>query len=522
MRRRQQKALGWVFLLGILGLWAVPLDRSPDRIHLWEMPIRQFGPWATAAHDGYESGDLISPIVPPPVVNQVSPRWLGVQFIGDSRQHLLHDDLRLTVAKAGKLVVDQRLTEEYNGFVGFRLRHPLAPGTYRASLVAPGFSGSPETWSFTVRKNPIALNRTPSRNVARVLAALNTLRTVMGLSPVAFDASLAAASEAHVLYLARHGYDTPSFHEESSGQTGFTGVNPWDRDLAFGWPEPVAGEVGIETGSPILPEFLVQDLIDTVYHRLALLSDNLESLGLGEHWGDNGSAVMDLGFGYRPTLPSAIVYPYPGQPGVPTRWVDWESPDPAGSGEGQTFGYPITVDLPTVDRVMSWRLTLWKSGRPVPGITDAPGTGDLDPNQAGFIPQSPLAPDTPYTVVVRGRAQYNGGVTKAFAYTWTFATGGGGLSVSAAVEPPRVILGVSQTGTGTAVPGMTIRLFRRVALNQLVPVATGRSDPSGMAVFSLAGDAPGLYEAVTSTGNAVVFSWRANHGQSSGSHFRPF
>lgn len=495
--RYRTLARGVLTAVAALGLIAVPLLFTPVA-----SDMGQFGPFDTALQHGYESANVISPILPASYGAGVGPRILGVQFLGDS-PHNLHDDHFAIQVQGGTRQLPNFF---WHGLVGRQLPHRLAPGTYHVIFHVSGFDLKMPTWTITVRAGqPYALANESS--TAIMLDSLNTIRKTLGLKPAIQSSSLNQASQAHAQYLSTNGFSAPSFHVESPQRPGFTGMNPWNRDLYFGWPTPETGEVGVEWSIPTQTPTVMQDLIDTIFHRLCLLSGNLESVGAGESTGPNGSMVMDLGYGYRADLPRAIVYPFPGQPGVPTNWTDIESPDPVNGGYDRRFGYPITVDFPTVDKLSRVRVQLRAHGRTWAVVVDEPGVGDLGSNQVGLVPRHALWPNARYRVTVSAHALFTSGTTRDVHLVWEFATGASDQSLAATTESRHhLVLADLVCGSGVPWPHQRLRLYRLGPQHVLIEVAQGRTNDSGL--WSLQKKvSPGYYEAISQSQNAVVFWW---------------
>ncbi|PSR22448.1 MAG: CAP domain-containing protein [Sulfobacillus acidophilus] len=464
---------------------------------------KQFGPYDTAFQQGYEPSNIISPIVPTSYSAIVSPHIVGMQFLASAETNLQRD--HFTIQIQGEPPGAPNVF--WNGLVGSRLAQPLDPGTYRVIFHIADFDMNSPTWTITVRGGAVPRHArgTPT---ATLLASLNTVRQTLGLSPAHQNLALDRASLAHAQYLSANGFAAPSFHVESSAHAGFTGVNPWNRDLYFGWPTPETGEVGVEWSIPTKTATVMSDLIDTVFHRLCLLSGNLESVGAGSSSGPNGAVVMDLGYGYRANLPHVIVYPFAGQPGLPTSWTDIESPDPVRGGYDHRYGYPITVDYPTVDQLSQVRVQVLADDRPVPVVVDPPGVGDLGDNQVGVVPQHPLSPCTWYEVQISGRAVFASGTSRVVTTDWKFATGASDQSLSATLEPVHHLV-VADVVCGSGVPcsDQPLTLYRRGAHGSLTPIAQGRTNSDGLWDITVKKFYPGYYEVMSRTKNAVVFWW---------------
>jgi 5-hydroxyisourate hydrolase-like protein (transthyretin family) len=490
-------------VVGVTLMAYVILAAAPRLTPQATLSPQQFGPYNTARQQGYEPQNFISPIVPTAYSAVVAPRIVGMQFLGDSSTELRRDHFTIQI-QGGQLGAPNFF---WNGLVGRRLAHALRPGTYRVSFHVPDFDTNSPTWTITVRSGPVPA-RSVSTPTATLLESLNTIRRTLGLRPAHQNLALDRASQAHAQYLSTNGFAAPSFHVESSIHAGFSGINPWNRDLYFGWPTPETGEVGVEWSIPTQTPTVMSDLIDTVFHRLCLLSGNLESVGAGSSSGGNGAVVMDLGYGYRADLPRAIVYPFAGQPGVPTSWTDIESPDPVPGGYDHRFGYPITADFPTVDRLSQVKVQLLEGDRAVPVVIDEPDVGDLEPNQVGVVPQHPLSSRTRYQVKIRGRALFVSGTTSEVSSTWRFVTGASNQSLSATIEPgDHLVIADVVCGSGVPCSAQPLTLYRRSADGSLTRIAEGRTNQNGLWQVATKKSPPGYYEVVSRTQNAVIFWW---------------
>lgn len=480
--------------LGSLGYFVAPLP-----------PKGSLGPFSTQDNHGYESADQISPVVPKSYHAKRSPHLYAVQFIADSPKNLGRDDLAIRLASAGRPWPKRSLIFTAHGLAGYPVRS-MTKSSVKAEFVAPLFDRPPSPWQ--VKVDDVRPSLPPISAYDRLtLQSLDAYRRLAGQGSLQYDQELALAAKAHARYLAENGYDAPSFHDEQRGRKDYTGAKPWDRDMAFGWPSELAGEVGIEWNQRMEPPIVIQNLIDTVYHRLDLLSDNLYREGQGTSLGRSGAMVMDLGFGYAKDLPRTVRYPYPGQVGVPIFWTDLESPDPMPGGFGKVYGYPITMDMPTAARMQGVSFSLLEGQRPLPAHVDRPNQGDMDANQAALVPYLPLPPDTVLTVRFSAEVVFQDGKEAAVHLSWQFATGGGAVSVTAIPQGGhRVRVAVASTGQGVALAGERVRIYRGRAM-----VASARTNRQGWADLNLP-RGTGWYLAKTATGNAMAFKEDKRYG----------
>ncbi|PSR32361.1 MAG: CAP domain-containing protein [Sulfobacillus benefaciens] len=467
-----------------------------------------FGPYSTPENNGYETANQISPIIPLSYVAWREPHLLGVQFIGDAPRNLASDQFSLTIKGPRGYVTGLKAQYFSNGFVGWKVPS-LPAGKYRVTFMAPGFQQPQSSWTVTIAKSPRAISPVPETSADQAsLASLNAYRAMLDEAPVAWNQSLADAAMAHARYLAKNGYNAPSFHMEEQGRPGFSGRTPWARDLVYGWPSILDGEVGIEWTQSLPPVAVIQDLVDTVYHRLSLLSANLFFSGEGSTTGKTGAVVMDLGYGYSNKLPLAITYPRPGQTGLPTAWVDLESPDPVPNGYGNRYGYPITVDFPTVETLKDVRVGLFEGTERVAIYKDMPGVNSMAENQLGMVPRYPLNPNTVYSVEVFATATFNSGITEPVNLHWRFSTGGDTESVAVApLSPHHILVSVVRAGNGEPDVHTLVRIYRVFSPTRQQMVGTGRTGLSGTWNFERKKGMRALYNVVTQSGNSDEFWW---------------
>ncbi len=458
-----------------------------------------WGPWSTAANNGYEPSDLISPMVPHSYAARRAPSLYAVQFVADDPHDLRRDGLTVALSANRVALPHQRLSYNRYDLVGRSGSGRLWGKAVRSEFRAERFQKPPTGWVVEVaRQSPHAAEASPP--FVEALAALNGYRRLLGETLVGYNPNLASAAGAHAKYLATNGYQAPSFHDELAGHPDYTGINPWTRDMAMGWPSSLAGEVGIEWSQPVPAPIVVQDLVDTVYHRLDLFSDNLYSEGEGTSTGPTGAVVMDLGYGYGESLPPVVVYPYPGQMGVPIAWTDLESPDPMPEGFGGVYGYPLTIDFPTVARLYGASFSLRDGDQQIPSVFDRPGQGEMDENQGGLVPLAPLPMDAELTASFSAQAVFQQGTVAPVHRLWHFATGGAAVSVTAVPRGhDRVDVAVSSTGGGIGWARTPVWLFRGRRR-----MASGRTNADGLVCLRTAG--PGTYRVKVATGNAIEFT----------------
>ncbi len=178
------------------------------------------------------------------------------------------------------------------------------------------------------------------------LQTLEQLRAQLGLSPVNAVAPLQQAAQAHADFYVAHGAQyqakqlSPHAEDPSFG-SGFTGADPQVRIQAAGWSGS-ATEIMAFTGSPTAA---LAGWLATVYHRMPLLDPRSQSMGYGQAAkGNYKTEVMEVSGGAS-AAPGLVVYPYPGQTGVPGSWDGSEGPQPPAPPKGFPSGPVISLRL---------------------------------------------------------------------------------------------------------------------------------------------------------------------------------
>ncbi len=164
------------------------------------------------------------------------------------------------------------------------------------------------------------------------------------------------------------------------------------------------------------PIVSVEDLIATVYHRVAMLYPYMEFMGYGYgRVGSGGVDVIDFGHGTTATSrQQVIVFPAIDQTNVPTWWIGLETPSPLPPDAPlQAVGYPITIQpIAYVPFTVTQAELHDGHGQLVEVYPNPPDCGCY-----ALIPISPLQQVTTYTVHVTGTVD---GIP--FEKTWTFIT----------------------------------------------------------------------------------------------------
>ena len=252
---------------------------------------------------------------------------------------------------------------------------------------------------------------------ARALAAINAARAAAGLAAVGIDDRLGASAEAHSFYWLFNNM-SPSVvglgvHEETPGLPGYSGVYPWTRATAYGYPSQRIAEDITHRGDPV---GAVSDWLNSVYHRFPIMRPDLVAIGFGE--ATLGSLdIEDMEFGYAtPAAAPPVRYPAPGATNVPAIFGDNELPDPVPKGAPRTTGYPVTVTFAIADRVrLSSFVLVGPDGQAVAAYQLVPSAATE--NSASLLPVAPLARGATYTAHVVASDAGHG-----YDETWSFTT----------------------------------------------------------------------------------------------------
>ena len=298
--------------------------------------------------------------------------------------------------------------------------------------------------SFAAYSQVPALTYPNDSAASAFIQALNTMRTQAGLGLFAQDAALDRAAQAHAHYLSVNldstmtGIDPTTGllygHSENVAKPGFTGARPTDRSRFAGY---VGVAIEIASVDDKNSPFAVPDnaaaglegfhaLMNTVYHRESMLSDQVQDIGIG--YALPSDLVVDLGTRGKLTglLPGQLaiypadgtINPYPAfEPGT-------EAPNPLANMRSApaVVGAPISVyagdqrDL----NVTTFQLILNSTGaivnsKLITKKTDVSGYSGA--SFAHLLPMQPLELDQSYSVLLQGTID-----GKAFSKNWSFST----------------------------------------------------------------------------------------------------
>jgi uncharacterized protein YkwD len=325
--------------------------------------------------------------------------------------------------------VDAVFRDDINS-VFYSPRENLKVGRHSVSIVVTLKSGvriSSPPFSFSILNT--AMEEVPQTPVyEEVRDRINHYRDIAGLPRMSIDKSLNAAANNHALYVSSN---TNAGHLQSDKKHEyFTGEMPWDRTRYFGYMSPMVAE-NIHFKQANIGA--VDDWMDSVYHRIPLISPIYTHMGYGYvAKGTRYVNVLEVGaIRYNGLSRQTVVYPVDGQKGVPVTWSGLEEPDPfrlypSAKGPG---GYPITL-LVTGDRVE--RVELVSAS-----ITDGQSSTDfyrfdatndsalVESNVIALIPKNALKPRTTYRVNAVIKVSYSDDTREEIKKEWSFTTGEG-------------------------------------------------------------------------------------------------
>ena len=164
------------------------------------------------------------------------------------------------------------------------------------------------------------------------------------------------------------------------------------------------------------PAGAVKMFIDSVYHRIPVLSPWYRDMGYGS---SSGCDTIDFGPGTSTPKTVTAFYPYDGQAGVPLSFNGaQEGPTPPVPSSGWPSGYPITL--------YGQGITVSSHAIMVDGTTTAlahqwlDGDSTLGSTAKVMYTDAPLSANTTYRVIIDGATS-----TAAVHFEWTFTTGVG-------------------------------------------------------------------------------------------------
>lgn len=176
----------------------------------------------------------------------------------------------------------------------FLPRAPLKPDTRYTMTFKAEVEGKPwqRTWSFTTLRQP---DRYSADLDAKMLARVNAARKAAGLKPVRLDAELSRGCQSHARYL--------SLNQNRPAAQGLA-VHHEDADLPGATPEGARAAKESVIAVLLDPQTCVDGWMATLYHRVPIMTPDLERVGFGHARlnGQKWACVLDTGNG-RATAP---------------------------------------------------------------------------------------------------------------------------------------------------------------------------------------------------------------------------
>lgn len=266
--------------------------------------------------------------------------------------------------------------------------------------------------------SPASCPAPPAGAPAAAVTAINvenTARVAMGIPCATLVLSLCTSAQNHCNYYATNVSSTTckaaSAHDEISGCPQFTGVDPGAREKAAGYSGSGWSECIAFVGDPANS---VQQLIDTVYHRIPMLSPWWRDFGYGNA---TGCDTIDFGPGAATDKTITAVYPYDGQTGVPLSFNGaYEGPTPPAPSTGWPSGYPVTLYGKGIT-VTAHQIVVDGTTTPLVHVwIDGDATTGADAKV--LYTEAPLAANTTYRVTIDGST-----AAGSVHFEWTFTTG---------------------------------------------------------------------------------------------------
>jgi uncharacterized protein YkwD len=250
-----------------------------------------------------------------------------------------------------------------------------------------------------------------SKEATEALNYLNDIRAKMGVKAVQLDPFLMKAAQNHANYLASY---KGSGHDETKGNSGFTGEEPIDRVKAIGGKHRTEALSEIISYNTSDLKGSIDTFLATAYHRQALVFQDATYLGIGIV---GNKVVMELASdtGY---YSNSVVYPYDGQKDAPALFAGFENPNPLEQFGIKTSGTPIYYSPEYfVDELEA--VIKNSKGENVPFFKEKFLTGWF------FYTKKPMTPGETYTVTTNSTPTFGEGVGIKLTKTWSFTTAGG-------------------------------------------------------------------------------------------------
>lgn len=294
-------------------------------------------------------------------------------------------------------------------------------------LAACGGGGGSDDDSVNQAAAPETVTEANSPSVTGNMAAdgfnwFNFRRQQIGLAAVTRNGTIDAAAQGHSDYQRIN--DTIT-HDQTPGQSGFTGATVSDRLQAAGYRFNASnyayGEVISATGHTS-GFSAAESLITAIYHRYVIFEPQFREAGSATATVPNGYTYFTTNFavnGLGPGLGNGgfVIYPFANQQNVQRNFFsDQEIPDPV--PDQNEVGYPVSVHTNIEKNLTVQSFTLRRNGATVDVRLLSNANDPQTPRSAAsIIPIGVLAGGTTY------EAQFIGAVDGVpVSRTWTFTT----------------------------------------------------------------------------------------------------
>ncbi|MCF8167327.1 MAG: hypothetical protein K9K38_16710 [Rhodoferax sp.] len=314
--------------------------------------------------------------------------------------------------------------------------------------------------------NPLAGAQNQTSRDGTAIDSLNHYREAMGLGRLTPNDLLTQTALAHRQYVSNvpdrsvFGLVTPDgipyMHLQAPGSAFFSGVTLGERAKRQGYPYGV-GEQGVTTdskGRVLTGQYVVDQLMATVYHRSGLLKPGWTELGaaVGTH-----DAILVLGEGrVKGQVAADWLATYPMHRTTTARVAfKRELPDPAPERAGQWLGLPISIHAAVGSSLRVERFELRErvqpaeptqateigSGALVAGrLLDATNDQLIGKHEAFFLPSMPLKYAATYEVTAEFGIRQ-----KVSNLRWSFQTPEDPFAVIPTAAVTEVTPGVAQS-----------------------------------------------------------------------------
>lgn len=310
------------------------------------------------------------------------------------------------------------------GLVSYTPDAPLSPGTHTVKLSIQVETGEPgyyyplrtTQFSFQVVDGAIAVLPDPDPESLRALAWVNKYRAAAGLAPMTYDQSLGLAAAGHARYLAENHLQG---HYQQPGTPLYFGYAPADRVSYYGYVGGVSEVVHFVDRA----EEAVDGWMETIYHRIPLIHPGNRVMGYGHAGRESRANVIEAGPG--DDADQTVLWPHPGQTGVPVQWSGLEEPDPLRlyPGTEGPVGYTVTLTFGRAPTHLTLRTAAMTGpgGAGVSVMRFSPENDEHLRDTVALIPYKPLQPGSTYSVRLAGTVDYGEGPV-AYDRQWSFTT----------------------------------------------------------------------------------------------------